>query len=152
MPGPTRRALLATTGLVGTAGLAGLCGCAVYGPPSAPRTDSTPPGGPPSEGAAPAGQPAAVLARTSDVPVGGGTVLADRGIVLTQPEAGRFLDFDATCTHQGCTVTDVADGTIDCPCHGSRFRIADGSVAEGPATRALAPRRITVTGGAITQA
>jgi Rieske Fe-S protein len=145
MPGPTRRAVLVTTA---GAGLLGLCGCAVYGPPSTPRTDTTPPGSAPP-GSAP---PSTALARTADVPVGGGTVLADKGIVLTQPEAGRFLAFDATCTHQGCAVGEVADGTINCPCHGSRFRITDGSVAEGPATRALAPRRITVTGDAISPA
>ncbi|MGH3845587.1 MAG: ubiquinol-cytochrome c reductase iron-sulfur subunit, partial [Pseudonocardiaceae bacterium] len=49
--------------------------------------------------------------------------------------------------HQGCTVNKVAGGTIDCPCHGSKFAIADGSVAHGPAQRPLAARQVTVSGG-----
>ncbi|MFD0393007.1 Rieske (2Fe-2S) protein [Streptomyces nogalater] len=76
--------------------------------------------------AAPAGEP---LALAGDIPVGGGKVFADRKIVVTQPEKGRFKAFSAVCTHQGCTVSQVSDGTILCPCHTSRFHIADGSVA-----------------------
>ena len=60
-------------------------------------------------------------------------VLADRGIVLTQPVAGTFKGFSSTCTHQGCAVSQVVGGTINCPCHGSRFAVADGSVTAGPA-------------------
>lgn len=42
------------------------------------------------------------------------------------------------CTHQGCVLKpDDALGTWDCPCHGSRFA-ADGTVIQGPASRALA--------------
>ena len=52
--------------------------------------------------------------------------------MLTQPEAGTFTAFSATCTHQGCAVTEVVGGTINCPCHGSKFAIADGSVTAGP--------------------
>ncbi len=46
-------------------------------------------------------------------------------------------------------MTTVADGTINCPCHGSRFRIADGSVADGPAPRGLTARRAVVSGGRV---
>ena len=51
---------------------------------------------------------------------------------MTQPTAGTFKAFSAICTHQGCMVGEVADGTIICPCHGSQFTIADGSVAQRP--------------------
>ena len=78
--------------------------------------------------------------------MGGGTVFADKQVVVTQPEAGTFRAFSAICTHQGCTVNKVAAGTIDCPCHGSKYSITDGSVVRGPARRALAPREITVAG------
>ncbi|MEU9060751.1 Rieske (2Fe-2S) protein [Streptomyces sp. NPDC048430] len=91
----------------------------------------------------------AELARTSDIPAGGGTIFEDRRIVVTQPAAGRFKAFSAVCTHAGCIVSSVADGTIDCACHGSRFSITDGAVERGPATRPLPAERITVEGDRI---
>jgi len=92
------------------------------------------------------------LARASDVPVGGGTILADKKIVITQPRAGSFKAFTAVCTHQGCTVSSVSGGTINCPCHGSRFSVTNGSVVQGPAPSPLAPVSIKVHGTAIVQA
>jgi Rieske Fe-S protein len=72
------------------------------------------------------------LASTSEVPVGGGTVLPDQKVVLTQPEEGQFKAFTAVCTHQGCVVASVAEGTINCGCHGSQFAIEDGANVGGP--------------------
>ena len=92
------------------------------------------------------------LIPTADVPVGGGTVLADEKIVVTQPQEGDFKAFSAICTHQSCVVADVADGTVNCACHGSRFRITDGSVERGPATRPLPEEPITVEGNSIRRA
>ncbi|MFZ3571428.1 Rieske (2Fe-2S) protein [Streptomyces sp. BH097] len=92
------------------------------------------------------------LARTSDIPVGGGKVFPDDKVVVTQPTKGDFKAFSAVCTHQGCTVKDVSGGTINCPCHGSKFKIADASVAGGPAPRPLDARQIKVTGNSITLA
>ncbi|MFB7032181.1 MULTISPECIES: Rieske (2Fe-2S) protein [unclassified Streptomyces] len=92
------------------------------------------------------------LARTSEIPVGGGAVFAEEKVVVTQPKAGEFKAFSAVCTHQGCLVNRVADGTIDCPCHGSKFRVADGSVVTGPATRPLPAERINVSGETISLA
>ncbi|GAA3793441.1 Rieske (2Fe-2S) protein [Streptomyces phyllanthi] len=91
------------------------------------------------------------LAKTDDIPVGGGTVLKERKIVVTQPEEGDFKAFSAVCTHQGCIVSDVSDETINCACHASRFAIADGAVVSGPATRPLPEEQITVTGNSIRQ-
>jgi Rieske Fe-S protein len=88
--------------------------------------------------------------KVSDVPVGGGTVLKDQGVVVTQPQAGVFKAFSATCTHQGCTVSSVSGGTINCPCHGSKFNIADGSVANGPAAEPLGAKTVIVTGDTLT--
>lgn len=87
--------------------------------------------------------------KKSDIPVGGGVVYDDRKVVVTQPEAGTYKAFSATCTHQGCLVGKVADGTIDCPCHGSRFSITDGSVVHGPASRPLPSVSFTVKGSEI---
>jgi len=125
---------------------------AVLGRPASGQTGSGQTGSGPSSSPQPAsGQPPS-LALTSDVPVGGGKILADKKIVITQPRAGSFEAFTAICTHQGCTVSDVSGGTVNCPCHGSRFSIANGSVVTGPAASALAPVSIKVQGTSIVQA
>ncbi|MFI2201028.1 Rieske (2Fe-2S) protein [Streptomyces sp. NPDC020192] len=95
------------------------------------------------------GKTSVVLGPTSDVPEGGGMVFKEQKVVVTQPAKGDFKAFSAICTHLGCTVGKVADGTIDCPCHGSKFHIADGSVAHGPATRPLPGKSIKVGGNSI---
>ncbi|MFI0240687.1 Rieske (2Fe-2S) protein [Streptomyces sp. NPDC016845] len=155
-PAATRRGVL----VAGAAALA--AGCSKYGgendgggaqpEPSAPAVSSGASGSSGSSGAKPSGEPSAApdeLAKTSDIPVGGGKVFADEKVVVTQPTQGDFKAFSAVCTHQGCTVNAVSDGTIDCPCHGSKFKIADASVAGGPAPRPLPPQKITVTGKSI---
>jgi Rieske Fe-S protein len=151
----TRRHALA--GACGACAVA-LVGCAGYGKGAAAAPKTTAPAAaaqPPGSAAAPAtdaggsGNGGGQL-RTTDVPVGGGVVLADLGVVVTQPQAGTFKAFSAVCTHQGCTVGSVDNGTINCPCHGSAFNIADGSVANGPASRPLDPKKISVSGTSIT--
>jgi len=39
------------------------------------------------------------------------------------------------CAHQGCSLSDgkIVGETIECPCHGSRYRLRDGLVVRGPA-------------------
>lgn len=86
--------------------------------------------------------------RTSDVPVGGGIVLTDPRVVLTQPTEGDLKAFTAICTHAGCPVARVTT-EIECDCHGSRFSIEDGSVVGGPASSPLAAADFTVTGDRI---
>ena len=78
--------------------------------------------------------------------MGSGVIVGD--VVVTQPSAGVFKGLSAKCTHKGCTVDKVADGTIDCPCHGSKFNL-DGTVANGPAQEPLAVENITVQGDSI---
>lgn len=90
----------------------------------------------------------AVIA-TSKVPVGGGVVVADRGVVVTQPKAGRFRVFTAVCTHEGCTVGEVTDQRIVCPCHGSQFAIGSGKPVAGPAQTPLAKKAFTIKKGKI---
>ena len=92
------------------------------------------------------------LGPTSDVPVGGGKIYGDQKIVVTQPTEGDFKAFSAVCTHQSCLVAKVADGNIDCTCHGSKFSATDGSVVNGPATSPLSEVSITTDGGEITTA
>ena len=69
--------------------------------------------------------------------------------MVTQPIAGEFRAFDPTCTHEACLVTMVSNGVIVCPCHHSEYRIADGSVARGPAVRALTKKTATVQDGKV---
>ncbi|MGW4779651.1 Rieske (2Fe-2S) protein [Streptomyces filamentosus] len=88
----------------------------------------------------------APLAKTGEIPVGGGKVIAGRGVVITQPKAGEYKAFSSKCTHVGCAVSEVKDGVIVCPCHQSRFDISDGSVTSGPATSPLSPEPIEVKG------
>ena len=96
-----------------------------------------------------AGGSGTLLGRTSDIPVGGGMVFTDAKVVVTQPTKGVFKGFSAVCTHVGCLCNQVADGTIDCPCHGSKFTITTGAVVAGPAPSPLPAAPITVTGGKI---
>ncbi|MFD5102975.1 Rieske (2Fe-2S) protein [Streptomyces albidochromogenes] len=116
-------------------------------PESPARSGQSPTAGETPAGETPAGGRA--LAGTSEIPVGGGKIFADEKVVVTQPEEGTFKGFSAICTHQGCTVGSVEDGTINCPCHGSKFRVTDASVAAGPAREPLPPREITVESGSI---
>jgi Rieske Fe-S protein len=90
-----------------------------------------------------------VTVAVADVPVGGGTILADDLVVVTQPAEGEFKAFTATCTHQGCPVNEIKDGEIICPCHASHYSIEDGSVISGPAPKALASFPVAVEGDQI---
>jgi Rieske Fe-S protein len=111
---------------------------ATTGVPAAP--------GPPPDPSAGSGGSGTKLGAASEVPVGGGKIYETFEVVVTQPTAGDYRGFTSICTHTGCDVTQVADGTIRCPCHGSRFHL-DGTVARGPAPRPLPARPVTVVDG-----
>jgi Rieske Fe-S protein len=136
---PRRRTVL-VAGAAAPLSAVVLAGCGGAAP-SAEQPDA--PG--PSSGDAPGGD-AAALAQVSDVPVGGATFVGSSNTVLSQPVAGDFRAFDATCPHQGCAVSDVQDGQLVCPCHGSRFDLGTGEVLQGPATRGLRTLSVTVDG------
>ena len=144
-PATRRTVLLATGGA--TAAL--VVGCSDYGDDNGSSSSEQSAG---DSGEATSGAGGTELAKTSDIPLGGGKIFKDEKVVVTQPTKDDFKAFSAICTHQGCTVGSVADGTINCPCHKSEFRIADGSVAAGPATRPLPAKQITVEGGSISLA
>ncbi|MWK39118.1 Rieske 2Fe-2S domain-containing protein [Actinomadura sp. J1-007] len=129
--GVGRRAVLCGAGAAGAALLAAGCGGGGKEPEPADKLKGK------------------EIGKVADVPVGGGRVYADTKIVVTQPSKGTFKAFSAVCTHQGCLANKVAGGTIDCPCHGSKFEIADGSVAHGPASKALQEYPVQVKGDAI---
>lgn len=130
--GPTRRTVLLATGAA-----AFTVGCGEYGNEGDSGSDTV---------EASAGTE---LAKTSDIPVGGGKIFKDEKVVVTQPKEGEFKAFTNICTHQQCPVANVSDGTINCTCHGSKFSITDGSVENPPATEPLAEKKITVKGDSI---
>jgi Rieske Fe-S protein len=107
-----------------------------------------------AEGAASAASSVASAAasaiKAAEIPVGGGKVFDALKVVVTQPTAGDFKAFSAVCTHQGCTVNNVSNGVIMCPCHGSQYDIATGAVRQGPATKPLPAKSVTVGSDGIT--
>jgi Rieske Fe-S protein len=90
-----------------------------------------------------------VLAAASEIPVGGGKIFTAAKVVVTQPVSGQYLGFSAVCTHVGCILSEVADGTIDCPCHGSEFKITTGAVVTGPAPSPLPKKQIKIVNGQV---
>jgi Rieske Fe-S protein len=132
-PAATRRAVLKGAGSIGAVaiGATALAAC------SSNQDDQGSDGG----AAVPAKQ-----IKVGDIPIGGGTIYPDQVIVVTQPVPGEFKAFSAMCMHLGCVVTKIDNGKIICPCHGSEYSIADGSVYLGPSTTALTPRTVTVAG------
>jgi Rieske Fe-S protein len=149
----TRRGVLAGVGLVGLAGAITACGAGTSSTTSSSTAGNaagaaTTPAAPASSAAA-SGSAAAALAATSKIPVGGGAIFPAPQVVVTQPTAGNFKAFSAVCTHMGCIVNQVSNGTIDCPCHGSQYSITTGDVVAGPAPRALPAKNIKVSGDSI---
>lgn len=136
-PGPesTRRGMLVGVGLVGLAGTLTACG----GSKDDSSANASQGSGSQSSGGG--------LGKAADIPVGGGKIFKDEKVVVTQPKQGEFKAFSAICTHRGCPVGSVSDGKIHCPCHGSAFNVADGSVANGPADKPLPSKNVTVQNG-----
>lgn len=91
------------------------------------------------------------FASTADIPIGGGKVYQTEQVVVTQATPGQIRAYSAVCTHQGCVVNDVLGGTINCNCHGSKFKL-DGSVSQGPASAPLPAVAVKVTGDQISLA
>jgi Rieske Fe-S protein len=137
----SRRTVIMTSGLAAAA-IAGLSSCTNYStaPASEPSAAST------GESSAAAGP---LTVKEVDIPIGGGKIFPDAQTVITQPKKGEFKAFSAVCTHQGCLVESVTN-TINCPCHGSKYSITDGSVVNPPAPKPLPPKTIKVSGDSLT--
>ncbi|RDD90691.1 Rieske (2Fe-2S) protein [Streptomyces parvulus] len=145
--GPARRTVVAAAGAAGLTAVLAACGGSDED--GSGGTGAASSGAPSEEAGGGEGGGGTELAATADIPEGGGMVFADQKVVVTQPSAGEFKAFSATCTHQGCAVKSVSDGVINCPCHNSNFSITDGSVRSGPAPKPLPAVRITVSGDSI---
>jgi nitrite reductase/ring-hydroxylating ferredoxin subunit len=155
----TRRGVLAGVGLVGLAGAITACGAggssssSAAGDPAASSSSGSGGGTSATTASVPTASAASsssgALAATSDIPVGGGKIFDTQLVVVTQPSAGEFKAFSAVCTHMGCTVSQIADGRIDCPCHGSEYSIKNGAVLAGPAPKPLPAKQIKISGDSI---
>jgi Rieske Fe-S protein len=156
----TRRGVLAGVGLVGLASAITACGAGASSSTATAGNAATTAGAAGTTPAAPAGSSAAAggassapagnaLAATSEIPVGSGKIFSGQQVVVTQPSAGEFKAFSAVCTHMGCTVNQISNGTIDCPCHGSQYNISTGDVVAGPAPKPLPAKQIKVSGDSI---
>ncbi|MGW7077783.1 Rieske (2Fe-2S) protein [Streptomyces sp. NPDC054866] len=145
LPQLSRRSVVSAAGVVSLAAALAACGESDDGYDSDAAAEQTP-----DEAAG--GAAGAALAKTSDIPVGGGKIFKEEGVVVTQPTKGEFKAFSNRCTHKQCPVTSVEGGTINCPCHGSKFSITDGSVKASPAPKPLPAAEISVDGDSITLA
>jgi Rieske Fe-S protein len=171
-PRPTRRGILLGAGLAGLGGaLAGCSTAAVpynadeagvvpQGDPAAstitmPATETSPGGASARPASTPTKDPAGtaitgtVLGTAAQIPVGGGKIFTAARVVVTQPTRGRYRAFSAVCTHVGCILNQVTGGTINCPCHGSKFTVTSGAVVTGPAASPLPNKQIKIVGGEI---
>jgi Rieske Fe-S protein len=91
------------------------------------------------------GEPAyrpAVVARVSDVPIGGVKLFSYPGerdpCILIRLGADEFVAYSQKCTHLSCAVYFAREkGRLECPCHEGYFDVADGSVLQGPPPRPL---------------
>jgi len=90
------------------------------------------------------------LAEVDQIPPSpGGLILPGPKVVLIRSSDDHVHAFSAVCTHQGCTVTSVANNVITCPCHASRFSAANGDVISGPAPRPLPTINVDVRNGEV---
>ena len=117
--------------------------------PSARPSASGTKGSEPKKGSTAPEVSGTVLGTASEIPVGGGKIFAAAKVVVTQPVRGQYKGFSAVCTHVGCILSEVADGTIDCPCHGSEFKITNGAVVTGPAPSPLPTKQIKIEDGQV---
>ena len=93
-----------------------------------------------------------MLASTADVPVGGGKILADKKIVITQPKAGTFDAFTAVCTHQGCIVGSVVGRHHQLPVPRQQVQHRQRLGRQRPGRVPAGPVSIKVQGTSIVQA
>ncbi len=92
------------------------------------------------------------VAKLQDLPDGARKKIAVEGHnVLLLNHNGKIYAIDDKCAHLGCSLSKgkLVGNNIECPCHGARFNIASGKVAQGPATASIAAYQVSVENGMI---
>jgi Rieske Fe-S protein len=148
----SRRTMLAAGGVATASAALVAAGCSTHTPSGTNANPASGPAAPAAETAAdtqPAKAGGTPLGPAASVPVGGGRVFPQQEVVITQPLPGQFRAFSSVCPHKGCAVNSVSNGTINCPCHNSRFAITDGSVTAGPADTPLEAKQVSTEGGVL---
>lgn len=147
---PSRRRALAAGGALVATGTLAACGAGQTPAQEAPADDNADDNDGDNESGADSGDGAQIRLPLEDTPVGGSTFYEAEELIVSQPTEGEIVVFDATCTHQGCMVSDTGDeATLVCPCHNSVFSSESGEVLSGPATGPLATLDAEVDGAEI---
>nr|WP_234430837.1 Rieske (2Fe-2S) protein [Streptomyces sp. NRRL F-4489] len=78
------------------------------------------------------------LGRVEDFPVGQAVrrELGEVPVLVVRRSGGRIHVLADRCSHQSGPLSEgkITDGCVECPWHGSVFRLADGANVRGPAT------------------
>lgn len=92
------------------------------------------------------------VAGEDEIPLTGGIMREAGGIpvLLSRVDASITAIADR-CTHRGGPLHDgrIADGCVTCPLHGSTFRLTDGSIVTGPASRPQPALEVRVADGRV---
>ena len=93
----------------------------------------------------------AAVAKLDEIPDGGMKQVVAHGDVVGLYRVGdEVWAINDICTHEETNLTEgefeVEDMEVECPLHGSRFSVVDGSVRILPATKPIATYPVKVEG------
>lgn len=63
-------------------------------------------------------------------------------------DGGDYYAIDDTCSHEHASLSEgwVEDATVECPLHGAKFCLRDGTALTLPATTAVGSHQVKVVG------
>jgi Rieske Fe-S protein len=85
------------------------------------------------------------VGNVDDFAVGETARIEGEKLYIFRSEEG-FTALSGKCTHMGCFVDRIADGSFECPCHGATYD-ETGAVTKGPADEDLVWRPVRVESG-----